>query len=401
MATEQKPFLDLGNPGKEWEKEHIERLTQVLKDTWDKYYPLKTSAKQLTNVIFGEDGYYKTNRNLRGLMDRVSKILQEDPYFVAVKSYSSGKYIIAREWTTDSELEGDAHSIISKSGICLMKTSDSNTTIYMHPTDSTADYGRLFWEALSSYHKEYPDKSCFPKGGQLTGKWISLPLETHKEFKPAVYYFLHYTLAELQLNIQSNGSCNKMKYDCRVKTVLRKLKKQIGFSFPIKRDLLQLLQNSVKNDIIEKKIKDLEDIANNTEKKNYEIPPYSIWMKDVFEYYCLSKLRPLYPNLAFQTTFPNDKRRPDFVVEKLHLIIDAKYKFQYRNDDTLEIKDINRLCSYLVGKQSSTNEGMYKGIFLYPKIVLEENEDSLYNQISAFLNNSNEYFTTIPISFPK
>ena len=39
MATE----LDLGNRGKDWEKEHIERLTQVLKDTWDKYYPLKTS----------------------------------------------------------------------------------------------------------------------------------------------------------------------------------------------------------------------------------------------------------------------------------------------------------------------------------------------------------------------
>jgi len=150
----------------------------------------------------------------------------------------------------------------------------------------------------------------------------------------------------------------------------------------------------------------------NTKDNVSKIPPYFIDMTKLFERYVEVKLREVYSdaiedgnkltNIAFQM-------RPDFLLKKGQLIIDAKYKYWYGNtNENSKYKDDYMQLS-LYGRENKIREiiGMNENddvaelLFIYPRLSGEVDRRISFESQNRKYSKKFTNISIMPIDIPK
>lgn len=155
--------------------------------------------------------------------------------------------------------------------------------------------------------------------------------------------------------------------------------------------------------------------THNDMDKTIKIPPFFINMPELFERYVEVKLRKVYGNLVVPgygqsngNAYSEWHLRPDFIVENNGLIIDAKYKYWFENNDKTDRfkDDYQQLALY--GRVPEIKEKIKikdgeeaKLVFIYPELT---NQIELTENIFTSKDHERSSFTNIvkiPINITK
>ena len=108
------------------------------------------------------------------------------------------------------------------------------------------------------------------------------------------------------------------------------------------------------------KLKERQFYSNGT--NTFSLPDFWIYLPTMFEHYVYGKLThkvDIQPQGQY-------KQRADFIIKDPHIVIDAKYKYQYQNE-TIEKRDFRQLSGYARdSKYFGTTETVVPCVIVYP-----------------------------------
>ncbi len=141
-------------------------------------------------------------------------------------------------------------------------------------------------------------------------------------------------------------------------------------------------------------------LNSSNEDKQTKFPPFYIDMPELFERYVQVKLSKLYgdnliPGYGRQNgkSYTSWKLRPDFIINKANLIIDAKYKYWFINDekDDRFKDDFQQLSLYgrvndIIDKIKNNNNEDAEILFIYPSAEGSVDFNKNWKEIKGFKN---------------
>ena len=388
--------LEVGKAMDPWTEERNTCFRDALKEVWRAQYPTNVSVDELTDAFMKK---FESERSRRGIKCHIEKLLNEDLYFWGEERIENG-IRIAREYTLIEEKPNEkkhCHSVIQ------MCRSEKDGLSYIHPTDLDADYYEVFKMALSAMSKHKDSKDLLEKvkrkieDNLLGTDWEELQVVDGKDIILTAATFL----MDMLHAILWRHSSDKLKstidnYWPRVRWAIEQWNKESL------KDLDKMVpQKEMINCPLKAKWNTIKKILTSidVEQGKISIPTYCIRMPDVFELFCFSKLSEAFDGIIYYQRLGNNsksKLKPDYVLRSKRLILDAKYKFQYQDQERCAIEDINRYLLYILTKNKSANNKYYGG-FIYPSLE----ESSPINMLVSENIKNKRFFDKYSIAFPR
>ena len=387
MEAEQ---FDFGISGKKWTDEQRYDLLRCIKRRFCNRIPFSYSSLEIAKMIYPKSKKSRKPKEistqidnfLKDYLEPVYKITFNDIHYYVVQEYSKleslwnfFRTILEKNKLINSSKEYSSSVIQVK--LCKNEVAERDELVYIRPTILDADYAEVFTDIFSC--------SCLDEDSNTNLKndlkllcaisnhtpSVVIPID-NCIVRTAVYFLIDFLLAQIIGQIDTQKKREK-KMDGpyheidEIEDILNELEQKIKYTNSQKNRILNKLQDAVFPDndqtreLVKKNIEILKSICKSSTATSASIPEYRISTPGVFELYVYSKIHEAYKGLK-KTDYlrclrykpqlkKNDdggRMEPDITVEGHMLVVDAKYKFQYRYDKNCEFRDVQQMAKYLL-----------------------------------------------------